>query len=171
MLDANLMTQVIRQWVVGLWMLTLLCTSLNTDVMTTLLTALSQQVLIRSAIGTPPPARPGWEQHPDALEETCQLLDLLWSIGETSAEAVQRFNAAGMPLVAPLVHFAATGGGEAVAAAAGTKANRIVAGEGGSSAQAAAVAAAAQVALAGAWRGREIWFGCISLSLDKQGAG
>ena len=94
------------------------------DVMTTLLAALFQQPLCRTLLPAAPPARADWEAHPDLLAETCQLLDLLWSIGESSAEAVRRFNAAGLPLLHPLVAFAAGCGGEAVTAAAAAAAKQ-----------------------------------------------
>ena len=117
------------------------------DIMTTLLVALLQQPLIRNALPQPPPARAGWESHPDTVQETCQLLDLLWSICESSAEAVRRFNSGGLLLLAPLVHLAATGGGEAAACAARQTADRAAA-AGHTPADAANDAAASMVALA-----------------------
>ena len=118
------------------------------DVMTTLLAALVQQPLIRSTLSAAPPARAGWEQHPDAVEETCQLLDLLWSIGECSAEAVKRFNVNGLNLLPSLISLAATGGGEAAAAAAATYHNAAAVAAGQTPEHAAAATAAAQVSLA-----------------------
>jgi hypothetical protein len=117
------------------------------DVMTTLLAALLQQPVIRGGLEAAPAERAGWEPHPDVLGETCQLLDLLWSIGESSEDAVARFNAAGMVLLAPLISLAATGGGPAAAAAATAAA----AARKETPAQAASSAAAAQVC--GRWGG------------------
>jgi hypothetical protein len=120
------------------------------DVMTTLLAALLQQPVIRGGLASAPAEHAGWEPHPDVLGETCQLLDLLWSIGESSEDAVARFNAAGMALLAPLISLAATGGGPAAAAAATDAAARKE-----TPAQAASSAAAAQVCrCGGSWVGR-----------------
>jgi len=111
------------------------------DIMTTLLAALFQQPVVRGSLAAAPAERAGWEPHPDVLGETCQLLDLLWSIGESSEDAITRFNAAGMVLLAPLINLAATGGGPAAAAAAAQAA----AARKETPAQAAASATAAQV--------------------------
>jgi len=118
------------------------------DIMTTLLAALMQQPLIRTELPAAPPARAGWEQHPDTLDETCQLLDLLWSIGECSADAIKRFNSSGLSLLPSLINLAATGGGSAAATAAASNATAVAAAAGQTPEQAAAAAAAAQVALA-----------------------